>query len=61
MPAQSFGGAHKGRLCVCVFIGVSVCMHCERLRLYCVSQKKVVQFLIGSSIIVKVQLEDWKL
>jgi hypothetical protein len=22
--AQSFGGTHKGRVCVCVFIGVSV-------------------------------------
>ena len=25
MPAQSFGGAHRGRVCVCAFIGVSVC------------------------------------
>ena len=25
MPAQSLGGAHRGRMCVCVFIGVSVC------------------------------------
>ena len=24
-PAQSFGGAHRGRVCVCAFIGVSVC------------------------------------
>jgi hypothetical protein len=23
--AQSFGGAHRGRVCVCVFIGVSEC------------------------------------
>jgi hypothetical protein len=22
-PAQSFGGAHRGRVCVCMFIGVS--------------------------------------
>jgi hypothetical protein len=25
MLAQSFGGAHRGRVCVCAFIGVSVC------------------------------------
>ena len=25
LPAQSFGGAHRGRVCVCAFIGVSVC------------------------------------
>ena len=24
-PAQSFGGAHRGRVCVRAFIGVSVC------------------------------------
>jgi hypothetical protein len=30
--AQSFGGAHKGRVCVRVFIGVSVRACCERLR-----------------------------
>jgi hypothetical protein len=24
--AQSFGGAHRGRICVRVFIGVSVCV-----------------------------------
>jgi hypothetical protein len=29
--AQSFGGAHKGRVCVYVFIGVGVCACCERL------------------------------
>jgi hypothetical protein len=29
---QSFGGAHRGRACVHVFIGVSVCACCERLR-----------------------------
>jgi hypothetical protein len=22
-PSQSFGGAHRGRVCMCVFIGVS--------------------------------------
>jgi hypothetical protein len=30
--AQSFGGAHRGRVCVRVFIGVSVRACCERLR-----------------------------
>jgi hypothetical protein len=25
LPAQSFGGAHRGTVCVCAFIGVSVC------------------------------------
>jgi hypothetical protein len=30
--AQSFGGAHRGRVCVHVFIGVSVRACCERLR-----------------------------
>jgi hypothetical protein len=40
MPAQSFEGAHRGRVCVCAFIGVSVCAYIyERLRLYCVKKK----------------------
>jgi hypothetical protein len=30
--AQSFGGAHRGKVCVPVFIGVSVRACCERLR-----------------------------
>jgi hypothetical protein len=30
--AQSFGGAHRGRVCVRVFIGVSVRACCEHLR-----------------------------
>jgi hypothetical protein len=30
--AQSFGGAHRGRVYVCVFIEVSVSACCERLR-----------------------------
>jgi hypothetical protein len=30
--AQSFGGAHRGRVCVRVFIGVVVCACCEHLR-----------------------------
>ena len=25
-PAQYFGGAHRGRVCMCAFIGMSVCM-----------------------------------
>jgi hypothetical protein len=32
VSAQSFGGAHRGRVCVRVFIGVSVRVCCERLR-----------------------------
>jgi hypothetical protein len=32
VSAQSFGGAHRGRVFVCVFIGVSVRACCERLR-----------------------------
>ena len=30
--AQSFGGAHRDRVCVHVFIGVSVRVCCGRLR-----------------------------
>jgi hypothetical protein len=30
--AQSFRGAHRGRVCARVFIGVSVRAFCERLR-----------------------------
>jgi hypothetical protein len=42
-PTQSFEGAHRGRVCMHVFIGVSartymsICI----LHLYCVSQKKI--------------------
>jgi hypothetical protein len=32
VDAQSFGGAHRGGICVRVFIGVSVRACCERLR-----------------------------
>ena len=28
LPAQSFGGAHMGRVCIRVFIGVSVRAFC---------------------------------
>jgi hypothetical protein len=34
--AQSFGGAHRGRVCVRVFIGLSV----RASALYCVNLKK---------------------
>ena len=39
-PAQTLGGAHKGRVCMCAFIGVGAYTYCECLRLYCVSPKK---------------------
>jgi hypothetical protein len=32
--AQSFGGAHRARVCVRVFIGVSVCACCEHTSTY---------------------------
>jgi hypothetical protein len=38
---QSFGGAHTGRVCVRVFIGVSVRACCERLRCTVSFKKKV--------------------
>jgi hypothetical protein len=25
-PAQSYGGAHRSRVCVCSFLGMSVCV-----------------------------------
>ena len=31
-----FEDAHKGRICVRMFIGVRVCVRCECLSLYCV-------------------------
>ena len=31
LPVQSFGGAHRGKVCVRVFIGVSVRTCCEHL------------------------------
>jgi hypothetical protein len=36
--AQSFGGAHMGRICVHIFIRVSVRACCEG---YCVNLKKI--------------------
>jgi hypothetical protein len=41
--AQSFGGAHRGRVCVRVFIGVSVRACCERLRCTVSFSKKINQ------------------
>jgi hypothetical protein len=37
--AQSFEGAHRGRVCVCVHRGECSYVY-KYLRLYCVSQKK---------------------
>jgi hypothetical protein len=37
-PAQSFGSAHRARVCVCVHRGECSYVY-EYLRLYCVSQK----------------------
>jgi hypothetical protein len=39
--AQSFGGAHKGRVCVRVFIGVSVHACCEYVLLCELKKKKI--------------------
>jgi hypothetical protein len=55
--AQSFGGAHRGRVCVRVFIGVSVRACCERLRCSAsISKKNLVvyvrpKFILGNSYI----------
>jgi hypothetical protein len=38
--AQSFGGAHRGRVWIRVFVRVSVRAYCERLRCLCQSQQK---------------------
>jgi hypothetical protein len=37
-PAQSFEGAHRGRVCVCVHMSEYSYVY-EYLRLYCVSKK----------------------
>ena len=42
--AQSFGGAHRGRVCVRVFIGVSVRACYERLRCIVLRKKIVALF-----------------
>ena len=34
VPAQSLGGAHRGRVCMCVFIGVSGVHRGECMRVY---------------------------
>jgi hypothetical protein len=39
LGAQSFGSAYNDRVCVCMFIEVSACACCERLR--CNSKKTV--------------------
>jgi hypothetical protein len=36
---QSFRGAHRGRVCVCIYRGECSYVY-EYLRLYCVSKKK---------------------
>jgi hypothetical protein len=41
--AQSFGGAHRGRVCVHVFIGVSVRVCCERLCCIVSISKKIMK------------------
>jgi len=43
LPVQSFGGVHRGRVCVRVSIGVSVSAYCECL--CCTVLKKHVVFL----------------
>ena len=41
LPVQYFGGAHRGRVCVRVFIEMWVCMRCECLRCTVCSKKIV--------------------
>jgi hypothetical protein len=45
-PTQSFGGAHKGRVCVCVFIWVSA-HTCIIICVYTVFLKKEFIVLFG--------------
>ena len=44
--AQSFGGAHRGKVCVRVFIGCECVLWASLL--YCVILKKTPQFLLAS-------------
>jgi hypothetical protein len=44
LPAQSFEGAHRGRVCVCAFIGMSAYACMWALALHLVSQKKKLRF-----------------
>ena len=39
-PAQYLGGAHRGRVCVRAFIGVSVCMYVSACVILCFAKKK---------------------
>jgi hypothetical protein len=39
-PTQFFGGAHRGRVCMRVFIGVSACT-CMNIRVCTVFLKKI--------------------
>ena len=48
-PAQSLGGAHRGRMCVCAFIGVSVCACMRAPVLYCVSQDFFLHFYVSKN------------
>ena len=56
LPVESFGGAHKGRVCVRMFIGISVRACCERLR----QKKKLLQhrFKLGKSPVYTHQLSQ---
>jgi hypothetical protein len=42
--AQSFGGAHRGRVCVRIFIGVDMRACCERLHYTMSISKKKLKF-----------------
>jgi hypothetical protein len=44
--AQSFGGAHRGRVCVRVFIGVSVrvCVHVVSVCVVLCDSKKIINW-----------------
>jgi hypothetical protein len=47
--AQSFGGAHRSRMCVCAFIGVSVCACKKNLNYGKRSKMLVFDFVIFTS------------
>jgi hypothetical protein len=53
--AQSFGGAHRGRMCVCVYRGEYSYVY-EYLHLYCVSQKKEIRNENGLSVPLSLNL-----
>ena len=48
MSAQSFGGAHRGRVCVCAFIGVSVCAYIRALVTVQMFKKETDEYLQAS-------------